>query len=860
MTLQEKFEARINELRNAIPKLKKENQEIAKRFISTLLTGNDFKRINKSSEKFEWLLFDGKTQLNEVFSGNRAELIPFFFGNNNKERFEKLWNRLIIATYQSGWYRRSFRTQKETTLYFNKGLDLINAFFRLNVMGFSLETYLNIYIKSPRENYFNTQAQDVFEENVWRLITTSILIQNMIALALDEHDEFVTNRIKEIIYDDNNTGMLTKEIIRGILISRNADAHKWVGDLLLAAKLQEGLRQTIVEACDECSVEGFCYVIKIILDNNLERFSSIVRAIGVWMGLQTGEFRPKTIRKILEIAVDVVTNKSNIEQLLDSDDAVEIYVALWGIGLREITDTCDPLLKLVKSKKKYKQIVALHFLQQTQNHCLMKEIIFEMLNENDLELWGQIIIMFDLVLNDELRNRRTENLQNTLSEKNIEDADDNDIYLFSYGLYSGDRFEQCRINNDEVCKIFARLNQLAESTSKKEMRFEPDVFNVNIRRISANNFIARMISCVEILGKNDTDVQMLLSHVSKMGVSIKNKLVHSILKLDHPIHRKVLIDFFCDSHWGYYRDTITDAFKDVILTPKEYETLEAALRFKDAKIRIDIINLLLKQPPQHLQKSIERLLNSKEEQKRLAGLDLIDQAEKLSKDKKEYTTVVSACKQIALTLAGSEKKKGTKKSGTEEILVQKIAEKKKIEYTKENGFGLCNPNGKPNIPEPKKTKTLLADIFVKEMPRLEKILVALDNLIHEYRDYEYKGYRYYFTPVETTILGASQSLLFVNPVEERKKKYGEIGKEKLEDYILGDVWQKFYTEQKLTTKDVVLLNILIRSANYYQYDEFENFCTGKGKYEKYASDFTGWFSSVCWNHKKMKPYCDNIRK
>ncbi|MDR2346174.1 MAG: hypothetical protein LBE18_08925, partial [Planctomycetaceae bacterium] len=393
MTLEEKFEARLNELKNSIPKLKKENREIAELFIDTLLNKNRRYRSIKNNKKFEWLLLNGKTQLDEVFSGNRAELIPFFFGKDNVKRFEKLWNRIPIATYPCGWDRRSFRTKKETVLYFEKGLDLINAFFRLTVMGLSLETYLNVYIKTSHKNYFDTQGQDMFTLNIWRNITMSSLIQNMIALDLDENDEFVTNRIKEIIYDDNNTGILTKEIIHGILISRKADAHKWVGDLLLAAKLQEGLRQTIVEACDECSIEGFCYIIKIILENNLERFSSIVRSIGTWTGLQTAEFRPKTIHKILEIATNIAANKMNFDQLLDSDDVIEIYVALWGIGLREINDTYNPLLKLIKSNKKYKQIVALYFLGQTHNRRMIKDIIFEMLNEDDLEIWVQIITM-----------------------------------------------------------------------------------------------------------------------------------------------------------------------------------------------------------------------------------------------------------------------------------------------------------------------------------------------------------------------------------------------------------------------------------------------------------------------------------
>ncbi|MDR1269404.1 MAG: DUF5724 domain-containing protein, partial [Planctomycetaceae bacterium] len=854
MTLEEKFEARVNELKNAIPKLKKENQEIAEQFVHTL------SKVDVRNKKFEYLLFNGKTQLAEIFSGNRAELIPFFFGKENASRFEKLWDRLPISNYQIDWQRRSFHTKVRTVLYFEKGVKLIRAFFNSTLIGFNLEQYLNTYIKSPNKNYFDTQDKSVLGASIWQQITTYSLIQNLIALAIDENDEFVMNRIKEIIYDDNNAGILTIEILRGILISRNPNAHKFVGDLLLAAKLQEGLRQTIVEACDECSIEGFHYIIKIILDNNLERFSSIVRAIGTWMGLQTAEFRPKTIRKILEIAADIISNKANIDQLLDSDDSVEIYVALWGIGLREITDTQKPLLNLVKSKKKYKQLAALHFLRQADDHQLMKDVVFEMLDENDLELWVQLAAMLDLVLTNEWQSRRIEILQNKINNQEENSGEDDEIDLDSYCRYSIVRFRQCRTNDNEIRNFFVRLNQLAESTPKKVTRFEPDAFNADIRYISANTFIRPMVSCVVLLGGNDADVRLLLSLILKMDARIKVQLVLSILTLDNPLHRKALIDLFCDQHLGHFRDTINKVFKNVILLPKEFETIENALRFKDAKIRVDIINLMLQQPPENLQKSIERLLNSKEEQKRLAGLDLIDQTEKLSKSKKEYAKVVSACKQITLNLAENEKEKGTKKSAAEEILIQKFTEKKKPEYTKENGFGLCNPNGKLKIPEPKKSKELLANIFISEMPRLEKILIVLDNLIHEYRDYEYTGYFHYSNETtETKILGSSQSLLLVKPYDELKKKYGKYFTAKFEEYVLADVWLKFYKEQKLTVKDIVLLAILIECAANFHCSEFEDFCNGKGQYEKYASDFTGWFRTVCWNHEKMKPYCDNLR-
>jgi len=61
------------------------------------------------------------------------------------------------------------------------------------------------------------------------------------------------------------------------------------GKLLLAAKLQEGVRQEICENMDRGLQENFEYMFKIIYDNNLIRFSSVKRALGTWTGLTRDE-------------------------------------------------------------------------------------------------------------------------------------------------------------------------------------------------------------------------------------------------------------------------------------------------------------------------------------------------------------------------------------------------------------------------------------------------------------------------------------------------------------------------------------------------------------------------------------------
>ena len=57
------------------------------------------------------------------------------------------------------------------------------------------------------------------------------------------------------------------------------------GKLLLAAKLQEGLRQAIVETMDEGCPESYLYLFSIIYNNGLQRFASVKRSIAVCTGI-----------------------------------------------------------------------------------------------------------------------------------------------------------------------------------------------------------------------------------------------------------------------------------------------------------------------------------------------------------------------------------------------------------------------------------------------------------------------------------------------------------------------------------------------------------------------------------------------
>ncbi|MFD2875184.1 hypothetical protein ACFTAO_03175 [Paenibacillus rhizoplanae] len=57
--------------------------------------------------------------------------------------------------------------------------------------------------------------------------------------------------LKEAVYGDNQGAMLSRNMIKGTFLSHNQAAVQMMGELLLAARLQEGLRQSIMETMDE---------------------------------------------------------------------------------------------------------------------------------------------------------------------------------------------------------------------------------------------------------------------------------------------------------------------------------------------------------------------------------------------------------------------------------------------------------------------------------------------------------------------------------------------------------------------------------------------------------------------------------
>ncbi|WP_158076880.1 DUF5724 domain-containing protein, partial [Wohlfahrtiimonas populi] len=129
--------------------------------------------------------------------------------------------------------------------------------------------------------------------------------------------------------------------------------------LLLAAKLQEGLRQSILENSDTGNLTFFKRMLSTVLEHNLLRFSSAVRAAAVWMGLEIAADNKRIIEKLGKLAHEYLNDEAARDTALASNDTLELFVSLWAIATNEMTDVLPLIQQLCANGEIYQKQVAL---------------------------------------------------------------------------------------------------------------------------------------------------------------------------------------------------------------------------------------------------------------------------------------------------------------------------------------------------------------------------------------------------------------------------------------------------------------------------------------------------------------------
>lgn len=476
-----------------------------------------------------------------------------------------------------------------------------------------------------------------------------------LALALRQGDEQLIAALREAIYGDNSELKLSRKMIEAIVISGRDELLDDLMKLLLAARLQEGLRQQILESADKGSTEILKIILKTCMDNDLFRFSSAVRALDVWTGLPMDDARPARARKNAQLAYEVLTEEEKRKTYLESDDFMEVYFALWGQGCHELAVTNGLVEKLLEDEKRSRRLLAWYFVANTDLPSYRMERACRHLDERDEETLAWITGC--LTQTQQLRSafyfRR--------SDKSFPNPD----------------LPQDR---EERRKVFFALKDLAAFIGNKKRSYS----DVPFPGVTVSLSNEPVIGCMMSLSGFEMDrtlVRELPDLLPWMNADQRTALICYFLHPNTDADDRAVVMALLGDRSVVVKEEAVKALAACTLSAEELRELASVLRSKSSGLRGVVMPVLRAQSREKLLPLLSEMLQSEEEYQNQAAIELLH--EKKSDEPLLLENYRSDLERLR------ERKLSTQ---TEILLSELLPAADSASYTPENGYGLYDPD------------------------------------------------------------------------------------------------------------------------------------------------------------------------
>ena len=784
-SLEKNIEKFIEDIRKASKNLDKENQKFIEDIFLEKKDGTKYTYYASylRATLKQVLLSKKDVKLNDIFPKNIYPVMELLVGKKFLKIFLEISKNATKYSFSRGYSRRMVRSSSYYN-YIDFLFDLFTDLVDLNFLNLGILTI----VKGEYDN-----------DGIYGLHNPYL-----IAYEIDNGNKELIDLIKGALGSQKSKIDLNYFIMQAIFISNNKELLELTGKLLLAAKLQEGVRQEICENMDRGLQENFEYMFKIIYDNNLIRFSSVKRALGTWTGLTRDEDTDisKFGKKELEIINKLIANPKYEDELLKSNDNVEVYLALWNKSARDIKEAVEAMEKLLKSSKYHIKLLISYFLDVIQDIKYQREIAKKVIKEygDTKEIIEILACYLNFVITYGSASDLKENLKN--------------------GKIIPETFFK---NKKEALEFFDILEKALVLMDGKDKVFNPCIFPWFYQSIGTHT-VATAMGLIAAFYPDDALKNRMMKHLKEINTWNRGYYLDVLFeKPNNKEEKDFVITMLSDRTSAGI--TAYEIAKDNNLVKEYPREIEDLLRLKNADTRKNLIDLLMSQDKKELLISIDNLVSAKNENKRLAGLDILNLANSKQKplyDKKEVKNLVA---------------KISSPTDAEKILIENLSDKKKKES--ENTLSkLYNTEYKLDLPyeikeveklsktikKNKKSEYIIENslnikkIFTKSIDELFKIVKKLSELYVKNENYEYMS----FYTKEYTLLRDGLSITKdVNniPYNERQK---------LANYPLEDVWRDFYKKEikdfstlwQLYTLLVKDYNSSINENNVKEYQDF----------------------------------------
>lgn len=535
----------------------------------------------------------------------------------------------------------------------------------------------------------------------------------LLALELRRDNKEIVEIIEEAILGDNQQALLTRTMIRAIIISGHEKLLDLLLKLLLAARLQEGLRQQILENADAGSVQTLTRIIQLCLKEDLFRYSSATRAFDVWTGLGYGDAKPAVVKKCAAFAYDCLISEETRKRYLTSENNLESYFALWATGCYEIAETDQMVRALLDDEKKYRRILGWLFTSHVENSHYRMSVASRYLEERDEEILAHIV----------------GNLASTSQ------------LLHTYGWQKKETSGKPVVNNsfpkDAKSRkmLFEKLKSTAKFIGNQKRTFTGNPFAFT--QVTLHN--KPVLNCMLSLAGYDMDEELireLKEFLPYMDVAERRAFYANFLRPEvKPQHLEYLKEALSDKS-VQIKELAIERLSKCELSAQDLSELAEGLRSKSSSLRKSILSVFHKQKSDKLAPVIAQMLDSSEQYQIQAALELLLEL------KDGHPEMVENQSKALAALRG--KKLSTQ---TEILLNQLAAEKEEISYSEENGFGLYDP-ALTELPkeEAQEKKDILDGLYTEKELRMlvpswaevEKVLARMNDIFVRHGDYEYE--------------------------------------------------------------------------------------------------------------------------
>ncbi|MDO5560568.1 MAG: DUF4132 domain-containing protein [Oscillospiraceae bacterium] len=734
----------------------------------------------------------------DIFKGKYKSITEFYIPEQFKKAFLYSIDNMTKWQYSSSYMRRSVRTD-DYAPHMENALNMIKDCREAGIYKCSIEDIVSGNMSEEMLEY-SVRAQTYY---------TQFRLTNIIAAELDLGNEKLENVLSSIILGDNNTSALTSAMIRGIVRSSNSKLHKLLGDYLLAAKLQEGVRQAVCENMDCGTPEAFITLLDVIIKNDLIRYSSVKRAAATWTGIFDDQSMERISNKLLDTIYISLSDKKRREENLCSDDSIELYCALWAYGFYNVKTAAGNIRSILESGIKNRILVCSYYLRNIEWPSLERKTAKYAVENygDDMEILacympcymdGYTGIVYNAVCTME-NGRRIENYK---------DRGHCDLTKV---------FDSTK----EAQKHYNLLLGVLRNMKHKSIEFSPCIFPWYSTALKKTDLITRLCFLANALDDNDK-CDEICTYIQEIDISNYGSRRQYILCLltqpQTPVQRNMLIKLLSDRE-QYSRDTAFEIAKLLDLTADEYAAVEQMLRYRSSDIRSHVFTLLYKQNDNELSATVERLASGKTEELRTGALDIMLT---LSKDKAREACFSKCCGYTGLIRNPTTKEK---------ILIDEISSDiSAADVLSEKGYGLYDPDkqytpSKPDLTEEIKKyhevfpaaavgKNLKGSLTEKaaavfshtdtKLPDYYQCLVKLDNYIEEHKDTQfieqYSG--------DAQLLGACNTL----------RRHSD---DTLEGSIyLAEHWRKFYKKENLSFPLLVRMYVFLNAKSELKQTEF----------------------------------------